>query len=125
MQKGNRAFEVLEFKNYSGTNDFYSNPEMNSLLGEADHIIVHTPIWESTGTNVALTVKAEDSADNENFAELNTVISSQPISPAPVTKRGSVDYPHGRFVRLKFTLSVTGGAAPTANFTCRVSFKDA
>ena len=48
MQKGNRAFEVLEFKNYSGTNDFYSNPEMNSLLGEADHIIVHTPIWEST-----------------------------------------------------------------------------
>jgi hypothetical protein len=115
-----QVLELIEFRFYSGTTSFYSNPELSALLGFADRITVNAVVNESTGTSPALTVVAEDSADGENWADVNTVINAANISSPPLTLGGSVTYPHGRFLRFRITL---GGTSPTATMSLRATLR--
>ena len=112
MASGNRMFELLEMRPYAaGT--YYSNPEFNALLGQAERLVLHS-IVTAIGTGIAVDI--EDSADNENFA---TVTSSAISSTAVETKRYATSTTHARYVRLKVV--VTG----TVTFSVRATPKSA
>ena len=122
MRGGGGMLEVLELKKYSNTQ--YSSPEYNSVLGQAERIIVHAVINESSGTTPTFTLLVEDSSDGENWAEVNTTppITNESISSVPLVLRAVVDFPHGRFLRFKIDFA---GTAPTATMALRVSLKNA
>jgi len=122
--RGGRTLELLELRSYGG--EEYSNSELNAVLGAGDRVIVHAFLNGVTGTNPALVLKAEDSSDAENWANLGTVITTGTInagSDIPSVWRGVVDFPHGRFLRLKTEISGTGAVSVTMNV--RASIKNA
>lgn len=120
MNNTGRLLELLDFRKYSGTTDFYSNPEFNAILGQAERIIIHAVITESSGSSPTFTVILQDSSDNENWDDVATLISAVSMSSVPLTERGANTIPIGRFARLKITL---GGTSPTATMTIRASLK--
>lgn len=117
-----RILELLDFRKYTGTTDFYSNPEFNAILGQAERIVIHAVVTESSGTSPTLTAVLQDSSDNENWDDVATLISAVSISSVPLTERGANTVTIGRYARLKITL---GGTSPTATMTIRVSLKAA
>jgi hypothetical protein len=101
------VLDLIEFKRY-GSGPTYTNPNLSALLGLGEQVIVHAIVNEVGGASPTLTVSAEDSADGENWADLGAVINAVSISSTPVTLRGTVSYPHGRYLRFKFSLGGAG-----------------
>ena len=118
--------ELMELKCYDGTGDFWSRPDLAPLLGSGGRIIVHVGIARITGgTSASMTVTliAEDSSDGENWAQIGSaVVNGQTVNASnlPVTVRGEVEYPHGKYVRFKLNL---GGSDPTAWLFARATVK--
>lgn len=124
MNGNPRIIELLDFRKYSGTTSFYTNAEFNAMLGQAERLVIHAVVTESSGTSPTVTVVLEDSSDNENFDDVVTLINGVSLSSTPLTERAATtsSQVYGRFVRLKVTL---GGTSPTATMTIRASLKSA
>ncbi len=105
------VFDLINFQKYTGTVAFFSNPELNAVLGQADKIVLHALVNESSGTSPTLSIYCEDSPDAMNWANVSTVISAAGIGTTPILLRGEVNTALGRYVRFRIEL---GGTSPTA-----------
>lgn len=116
-----RALELLDFRRYTDAT-YYSNPEFNGVLGQAERIIVHLVVSDASNSPT-VTITAQDSSDNENWADVGSaLVTASSISTANVY-RGSADVPHARYYRLKVVVS--GGGTVSVTMTVRASIKAA
>lgn len=118
--------ELLEFQQYAGTEEFTSPPRACAVMGAGGRVIVHAAVAAMAGgTSSSLTVAltAEDSSDGESYAQVGSgpfASGTIMFTDLPSTLRGVVDYPHGRYLRIKLQL---GGSNPTAWMVVRATVK--
>ena len=125
-----RVLDLIEARCYAGTDAFYSSPEMADAVGEGERVIVHAPIMRigtatalGTTMNVSVWLYAEDSSDALSWAQIGSgAFASDNIErrDLPTAIRGVVDFPHGRYLRIKMKL---GGSNPTAWIGVRATVK--
>ena len=117
-QRYRRLLELMELKCYAGTSPFYSRGDAAAKLGQAGRVIVHASLGRignstSATADVSVWLYAADSSDSENWATVgNGPFASKNVtrSDLPYALRGVVDFPFGRFLRIKVQL---GGSNPT------------
>ena len=110
--------QVVELLNYRCCGSgaiVYTDELANGPMGLGDRVVVHGVVSRVGGglSNAAqVTAVAEDSPDGEHWAELSPTVLSDTIavSELPKTLRGEVPFPHGRYLRLKVSITTTEGA---------------
>ena len=123
-----RILELLEQQRYEGSGtEYLSDPGQNGPLGEGECVVVHTDVFRvgnGTSATATLTLIAEDSPDGQNWAQVGSApfVNGTNITwnDTPLSIRGVIDFPHGRYLRVKLTL---GGANPTAWLQMKATVK--
>lgn len=115
-----RTLDLFEFRRYQGGTVLYSNPDLNSVLGAAEVVILHLVISDSSGSP-DLRILADDSPDNENWSEISADEVIEASGSLPGTYRGVLEAYHGRFLRFRV---VDLGSGNSVTFTVRASLKN-
>jgi len=123
-----RILELLELQRYEGSGvEFVSDPDLNQTMGEGERVLVHANVMRvgsGTSATMTLSLSAEDSADGINWSQVGSTpfVNGTNVNwdDTPVAIRGVVDFPHGRFLRVKMAL---GGANPTAWIQVKATVK--
>jgi len=100
-----------------GDRTYYSDPELNAMLAQADKAVVYARSSNAGGTTPTFTVDLEHSLDNRYFVSYSTLITQEDIGANSVFHAFGSDTganPAGGYVRLAITLS---GTSPTGDLS--------